>query len=84
MVLGVFGLNLSLTCDNIPPVRSIITRPASPSLLACALMASASGCGAFALLGYGAPVATLLHLRWGLAHLRWLATELDARSLLLW
>ena len=45
MVLGVLGLNLSLTCDNIPPVRSIITRPASPSLLACALMASASGCG---------------------------------------
>ena len=27
--------------------------------------ASASGCGAFALLGYGAPVATRLHLRWG-------------------
>ena len=46
--------------------------------------ASASGCGAFALLGCGAPVATLLHLRWGLAHLHWLATELDARWLRLW
>ena len=41
--------------------------------------ASASGCGAFALLGFGAPVATLLHLRWGPAHLRWHAMELDAR-----
>jgi len=27
----------------------------------------------------GAPVASLLQLRWGLVHLRWLAADLDAR-----
>ena len=46
--------------------------------------ASASGRGAFALLGYGAPVASLLRLRWVLVHLHWLAAELDARWLCLW
>ena len=46
--------------------------------------ASAAGCGAFALLGYGAPVAVLLLLRPVLVHLRWLVTELDARWLRLW
>ena len=48
------------------------------------LEASASGRGAFALLGYGAPVTTLLLLRRVLAHLRWLVSESDARWLRLW
>ena len=43
-------------------------------------VASATGGGALALHGYGAPVATPLHLRRWLVHVRWHATELGARQ----
>ena len=83
------GLALAFSHFNFARVGSRAFLRECVRVCACACVgthpdASASGCGAFALLGFGAPVASLLHLRWVLVLLRWLASEFDARWLCLW